>query len=94
MKWSTNPSPLSDRTRRAVQEYTALNTLTTAMEHLHAGTFDDLDVALLEAAMACDEGFRIRLNCPLARRMQAVNMLRAVGVTGTLRRRLARRTPT
>lgn len=67
---------LSERTRRAVQDYTALNTITTATERLYAGTFTAFDVDLLEATRACPDGWRVRLACPLGRRMRSVGLLR------------------
>jgi len=69
---------LCDRTRRALQDYCALNTIITAIEQVRASKADPLARALVEAFTADDyeyEWVRLRLDCPLGRRAAALGML-------------------
>ncbi|CAN5922029.1 hypothetical protein BH11GEM2_BH11GEM2_38150 [soil metagenome] len=80
---------LSERTRRAVQDYTALNTIFAAYEH----PADPFARAVLETLVMLPEddreSMRVPLDCPLGRRGVALGVLRARvgGTRGVLNRK-------
>ena len=87
---------LSERTRHAVQDYTALNTFVTAIEHVRAAVTEHrapppLAMAFVNAWAEADipePYLRIPLDCPLGRRLHALGMLRFGhgGTRGVVRR--------
>lgn len=68
----------SDRTKRALQDYCALNTIITAIERMRSGLGTETDAAIVLAFVQADGQTvapRLRFDCPLGRRAAALGML-------------------
>lgn len=79
MKATLRGAPdLSDRTKRALQDYCALNTIITAIERMRSGVGNESDAAVVVAFVEADGQIvapRLRFDCPLGRRAAALGML-------------------
>jgi hypothetical protein len=71
---------LSERTRRAVQDFTALNTIASAFESCESGERDSFALDLLATLVAAEDAkdlprLRIPLSCALGRRLVALGVV-------------------